>query len=106
MLAYRDVFRMHLMSLYLFTFYGLESACPYMQSQFLTVNSPFVQCCQYSLRKMKPCGGSGNGTFYLGVNRLISLLVTFLRFTVQIGGNGQFAYRFQQVGEGDCLIIP
>ena len=29
-LAYRNVFRMHLMSLYLFTFDGLESTCAYV----------------------------------------------------------------------------
>lgn len=30
MLAYRNVFRMHLMSFYLFTFHGLESSCTYV----------------------------------------------------------------------------
>ena len=90
-----DVFRMHFMPFYFFIFSpGLKvSGLPTWECQFFQFYSFIAQCVQYAWGEMQSrCRGS-HRTFDFGIDSLVSLLVTFLGFPVQVGRDGQFDRR-------------
>ena len=103
---YGDVLCVHLVPFDFFALHGAEGAGTYVQRQFFQVNAFCAECVEHAGREVQSgCRGS-YGAFYLGVNRLIGLLVAFLCLAVQVGRDGQLAEHFEDVGKGHLRIVP
>ena len=101
-----DVFRMHFMPFYFFTFHRFEGSGSHMECQLFQFYSFIAQCVQYAWGEMQSrCRGS-HRTFDFGIDSLVSLLVTFLGFPVQVGRDGQFTEDLENVGKSHFRIIP
>ena len=101
-----DVLRVHLVPFNLFAFHGFEGAGTHVQRQFFQLHALLAQSVEHARGEVQPGGGGGYRPFYLGVDRLVGLLVALLRLAVQVGRDGQFAEHFQDVGKGDFGIVP
>jgi len=82
------VFRVHFVPFYLFAFDRLERAGSYVQGQFFQCYPFFTQGVQNSRSEVQTGCRCGYRTFYLGINGLVSLLITLLRLPVQIRRDG------------------
>ena len=95
---------MHFMSFDRLTLYRFECPGTHMQRKLFAAETFGFQLCQYFRSEMESGCRSGNRTFYLGINRLISLQVAFFRFSVQVGRNRQFTRGIQYFGEAESTI--
>ncbi|CCX78621.1 uncharacterized protein BN560_02890 [Parabacteroides johnsonii CAG:246] len=87
-------------------FHRLECPGSDMKRQFFPSDPPRINSSQNFRSKMQTRCRSGHRTFYLGINRLIGLQITFLGFTVQIRRDRQYARCIQQVGKRASRMIP
>ena len=104
--AHADVFGVHLVAFDFLALHGLESAGADVERHFLAVDAAAVEGLKHVAGEMEPGRGSGNGAFYLGIDRLVGGLVALLGGAVQIGRNGQLAHGLEYLGEGDGGVVP
>ena len=94
---YGYVLGVHVVSANLFAFHRSERAGSHVQGYFLADDALCVQFLQYLLCKVQSGSGGSHAAFNFAVHRLVGFLVALFRLPVQIGRNGQFAHRFQNL---------
>ena len=104
--THTDKFGVHRVAFYLLALHGLEGAGPHMQRQFLALQSVGIQVGQHPVGEMESGGGRRHTALDFRVDGLIGLLVALLCGTVEIGRDGQFAYRLEQFGPADLRVVP
>ena len=97
---------MHLVSGYCLALDRLESTGANMQRDFLATNAMGVDIGQNLRREMQAGSWSGYRSLDLGVDRLISAQVAFLRLSMQIGWDGQDSGCVKQLGKCYPVVVP
>ena len=78
---------------------GFEGTSTNVQRDLFALNTTGIDILQYSFCKVQSGSRSRHTALDLGIDRLIGGLVALLGLAIEIGWNGQFTHRVENLGK-------